>query len=117
MDYYNFISDFFLHVKCSKCDQLYKEDCLEFVRKEDNSIVLRISCTTCGHNLGLVIFGVDKNEYKTSMKFTENSENKEVPVSISSDKDPISYDDVIEAHDFFASLESDWAKYLPKVGE
>jgi len=115
MDYYNFISDFFLHVKCNKCNQFFKEDCIEFVRKEDNSLVLRITCSTCGHNLGLVIFGIDKGEYKKSLKFTESSEDREIPVSINTENDPISYDDVIQAHDFFTSLEDDWAKYLPKI--
>ena len=37
----------------------------------------------------------------------------EIPVEVNNDEASISYDDVIDAHNFFFSLGDDWSKYLP----
>ena len=116
MEYLNFINDFFSHVKCSHCHEFFKEDSIELVRQEANNIVVRISCTNCGKNLGLAILGIDRKEYKNSLKFSEETaENNDMPISVNAEKDPITYDDVIEAHQFFSELGDDWAKYLPEI--
>lgn len=116
MEYLDFINDFFSHVKCAQCHEFFKEDSVHLIRQESNNIVVRIVCSNCGKNLGLAILGIDRSEYKNSLKFSEDTDKKEnMPVSVSADKDPITYDDVIEAHHFFSSLGDDWTKHLPKT--
>ena len=114
MDYYEFLNEFFSHVKCSNCKEFFKEGSVQLIRKEANNIVVRITCQNCDKNLGLAILGLDKAEYKNSLKFSETE--GENPVSTGSNEEPITYDDVIEAHDFFENLGDDWAKHLPKEG-
>ena len=115
MEYIDFINDFFSQVKCSQCHEFFKEDSVHLVRQEANNIVVRIACTHCGKNLGLAILGIDRAEYKNSLKFSEDTAKKsDMPLSINAEESPITYDDVIEAHHFFSRLGDDWAKHLPK---
>ena len=113
MEYLDFINDFFAHVKCSSCHEFFKEDSVHLVRQESNNIVVRIVCSTCGKNLGLAILGIDRSEYKNSLKLS--SDSSDVPISANNEEDPITYDDVIKAHQFFSGLGDDWSKHLPKA--
>jgi hypothetical protein len=115
MEYLNFITDFFSNIKCSHCREFFSNEAIELVRQESNNIVVRINCRNCGKNLGLAILGIDRSEYKNSLDFSEDTAQDDMPISINTDKDPITYDDVIEAHHFFSGLDSNWSKYLPKV--
>lgn len=116
MEYLDFINDFFSHIKCSNCHEFFKDDSIELVRQESNNIVVRIACAKCGKNLGLAILGIDRAEYKNSLKFSEDTcKNADMPLCANADKEPINYDDVIEAHQFFSGLGDDWAKHLPKA--
>jgi len=118
MEYLNFINDFFSQVQCANCHEYFKDDSIHLVRQEANNIVVRIGCAKCGKNLGLAILGIDRAEYKNSLKFSEEtSEDKNIPVSINNQEDPITYDDVIRAHEFFSNLGDDWAMHLPRAEE
>jgi len=116
MEYLNYINEFFSHVKCANCHEFFKDDSIELVRQESNNIVVRITCAKCGKNLGLAILGIDRAEYKNSLNFAEDTaKNKDMPLSINADDSPITYDDVMEAHQFFSKLGDDWAKHLPNI--
>lgn len=112
MDYPDFINDFFAHLRCANCHEFFKEDSIQLIRKEADNIIVKIVCARCEKNLGLAIIGIDRTKYNNSMKFSEDS--SEIPVSINTDADPINYNDVIEAHEFFNTLGDDWIKYLPE---
>lgn len=115
MDYLEFINDFFSHVKCSNCHEFFKEGSVTLVRQESNNIVVRICCLNCGKNLGLAILGIDRAAYKNSLKLSDDTrDDPEMPISIDNEKEPITYDDVIKAHQFFSGLGEDWSKHLPK---
>jgi len=115
MEYLDYINEFFSHVKCSNCDEFFNNESIELVRQESNNIVVRITCAKCGKNLGLAILGIDRAQHKNSLDFSEDTSNKsDMPVSVNADESPITYDDVIEAHQFFNGLGEDWSKYLPK---
>jgi predicted secreted protein len=113
MEYLEFIHEFFSHIKCNHCQEFFKEDSIHLVRQEVNHIVVRIVCSHCGKNLGLAVIGIDKSEYNNSLKFSESSDDS--PISMENEKEAITYDDVIQAHEFFSNLGDDWAKYLPKA--
>ena len=114
MEYINYINEFFSHVKCVNCNEFFNNDAIQLVRQESNSIVVRIACVNCGKNLGLAILGIDRAGYKNSLGFSEDTHgNNDMPISVNVNNDPITYDDVVEAHQFFSSLGDDWSKYLP----
>ena len=110
MENFEIIQKFFENLKCSQCDNFFTKDAIEPVRREENNVVVRIKCSFCGKNLGLAILGLDRDEYKNSLKF-ENEEGEEF--SLDTDA-PITYEEVIEAHKFFSGLGPDWTKHLPE---
>ncbi len=116
MEYLELINYFFSQIKCSACHEFFKEDSIHLIRQESNNIVVRITCSNCKKDLGLAILGIDKAEYKNSLKLSKESlEIEDMPISINNDTEPINYDDVIKAHEFFSGLDKDWAKHLPKI--
>lgn len=98
---FELIKEFFRHLRCSNCNNFFTNNCIQPVRSEKNSIIVRINCSHCGKNLGLAILGVDTGEYKNSLNFDEPP--------------PITHEDVARAQKFFSGLGSDWMKYLPKI--
>ena len=108
---FELIREFFENLKCSKCDNFFTRDCIQPVRKEENNVVVRVTCSYCGKNLGLAILGLDRGEYQNSLKFQDDEEDtKEFIIP----DDPITYDEVAEAHRFFSGLGPDWMKHLPE---
>ena len=116
MNHIDFIYEFFSHVKCANCQEFFKNDSIQLIRQETNNTVVRIVCSNCGKNLGLAILGVDSAKYKNSLELEENTcQTEDIPVVLHSEPVPITYDDVIKAHEFFSRLGDDWAKHLPKT--
>ncbi len=116
MNYIDFIYEFFSHIKCANCQEFFKDDSIQLVRQETNNVLVRIVCSSCGKNLGLAILGVDRAKYNNSLKFEEDAcIDETIPVVLNDEPEPITYDDVVKAHDFFSKLGDDWAKYLPKI--
>jgi hypothetical protein len=104
------IVKFFSKMTCSRCSNNFTEESIAVLREEHNYTVVRITCGSCGKNIGIAILGLDKNEMKKSLEFSE--ENAQFNISGSSS--PIDYDDVIDAHDFFKALGSGWINQIPK---
>ena len=107
MDNLDIIKDFFANIRCSQCHSPFEKDSVKIVRQEYNYTVVKVICSKCEKNVGLVIVGLEKEPLKNS---AENPQ--ELPFELNST--PIDYDDVIDAHNFFYGLDSDWTKFLPK---
>jgi len=105
------IRKFFENIKCSQCDNFFTRDSVQPIRIEENNVVVKILCSLCGKNMGLAILGIDREEYKNSIKFHSDGETVE---GTDLPDDPITYEEVAEAHKFFSSLGSDWMKFLPE---
>lgn len=96
------IADHFSQKKCQRCDCNYSFDSLFVLRDDSHCVVVRVVCEKCSLPLGVAIIGTAS---------ADKSKRKQKPVG----PPPITKDDVIDAHNFFNSLGSDWAKHLPKV--
>jgi hypothetical protein len=114
MEINDIIKEFFSNIRCTQCHNFFEESSINVVRHEHNYTVVRVICSHCGKNIGIAMLGLDKESIKNSMKQI-NEENliKEIPLELTDSDDPITYDDVIDAHNFFYSLGSDWTKFLP----
>lgn len=106
------IKDFFSQMKCSNCDTNFGSDSVSVLRTEDNYTVVRIECPTCQKNFGLAVLGLDKHEMQNST--VECNYSKSTPFGWDESKDVISYDDVVQAHDFYQNLGNDWMKHIPE---
>ena len=101
-EYVKFI---FSKMVCSCCDQQFTPDCVEIIRVEGNCAIVKIECIHCHKNYGIAVVGIETIEGDTP----EDTENVQIP-----DMPAITFDDVLEAHDFIDKMGSDWMKYIPE---
>ena len=96
------IEKLFSNLCCSQCKNGFDEDSIVVKRDEGGLLVVGLECKHCGKNFGVAFLGFSDIDVK----------NYE-PLEVVEGPDPISYDDVIDAHRFIKNLEKDWTKYLP----
>lgn len=123
-DSFRAVAQYFEQRTCRHCEQPYTAEGIEFLRQEPGVIVVKVGCALCGKPLGIALVGMNNLtgpgcEHLSPQPIRE--EKPKLPKDWSkkdtdrlTNKPPISYDDVLAAHEFFASLGSDWASQLPK---
>lgn len=95
------IEKLFNNLCCSQCRNGFDEDSITIKRQEEGLTVVNLQCKHCGKNFGVAFLGFsDIDVYE--------------PLEVQEGPEPISYDDVIDAHRFIKGLEGDWSKYLPQ---
>lgn len=97
------IKKLFDNLCCSYCRNGFDEDSITIKREEEGLTVVNLTCRHCGKNFGVAFLGFSDINIKTYE-----------PLVVQEGPDPISYDDVIDAHRFIKNLDSDWNKYLPQ---
>mgnify|MGYP000087078360 FL=1 len=109
------IQEYFQQKECRFCSNAFRPDGIQLLREEPGVLVVRVTCSTCGHPLGVAIVGTTPKATKapstTPRDWTKRDRDRLVGLP------PITYDDVLNAHQFFKGLEPDWTKHLPKVGK
>ncbi|MFA6989460.1 MAG: hypothetical protein WC197_05265 [Candidatus Gastranaerophilaceae bacterium] len=110
MDDNTSIIKFFSKMSCSRCLNNFSEESITVLREECNYTVVRVTCGFCGKNIGIAILGLDKNEMKKSLEICDEN----AQINVCGDCSPIDYDDVIDAHDFFKSLDASWIRHIPE---
>ncbi|MBO6086804.1 hypothetical protein J6P92_00460 [bacterium] len=97
------IEKLFENLCCSQCRNGFDEDCITIKRQEEGLFVVNLECKHCGKSFGVAFLGlsnVDVKDYE--------------PLEVVEGPEPITFDDVIDAHRFIKELNGDWKKYLPK---
>ena len=125
-DSFQAIAHYFQQRNCRSCSRPYTPEGIEFLREEPGVIVVRVGCSQCGKPLGIALVGMNNlpsvppNEYSSP----ETRSHRQHPRDWSKrdaarllDKPPISYDDVLAAHQFFSGLGANWSNFLPKIGK
>ena len=109
------IQEYFQQKECRFCSHPFKADGIQLLREEPGVLVVRVTCSTCGHPLGVAIVGTtpktEKAQSTHPRDWTKRDRDRLVGLP------PITYDDVLNAHQFFKSLDTDWRKHLPRVGK
>ena len=95
----------FSNLCCSVCKEGFDEDSIIIKREEEGLTVTNLVCKNCGKNFGVAFLGFSNIEVKD-----ENA----LALEVQEGPDPISYDDVIDAHRFIKDLDEHWADHLPK---
>lgn len=84
---------------CSVCKNGFDENSFEIKRSEDGLLVTHLHCQHCGKSFGVAFVGISDIEVKE-------------PLVVQQGPDPITYDDVIDAHRFIRNLDEHWQDYL-----
>ena len=108
------IQEYFQQKCCRFCDHPFTSEGIELLREEPGMLVVRISCCACGHPLGVAIVGTGANPRENKSKHPGEWTKKDSERL--ANQPAITYDDVLSAHEFFASLGSDWTRHLPRYG-
>ncbi len=109
------IQEYFQQKECRFCSNAFKSDGIQLLREEPGVLVVRVTCSTCGHPLGVAIVGTTPKPQKAvslhPRDWTKRDRDRLVGMPA------ITYDDVLNAHQFFKGLDTDWHKLLPKAGK
>ncbi len=107
------IQDYFQQKNCRFCCSPFTSEGVKLLREEPGIIVVRVVCMSCGHPLGVAIVGTSRvpsryRHYPSEWTKKDYERFASQPA--------ITYDDVLEAHEFLAGLGADWTKHLPASG-
>jgi hypothetical protein len=103
--------EYFQQKTCRFCNQHYTADGIKLLREEPGSLIVKIACSICGRALGVAIIGTATEPKRREVTYPLEWTRRDCAKL--AQKSPITYDDVLDAHEFFSRLDSDWTKYLP----
>lgn len=126
---FHLIQEYFQQRSCRHCCRNYSPEGIELIREEPGLLVVRVVCSTCGHPLGIALVGINRGakleaarsgaglvqpsgSYMVDRPYPRDWNKSDVKRL--SGQERISYDDVLDAHEFFSELGGDWQKHLPK---
>lgn len=92
---------------CSECRHGFDEEAIEIIRQEDEFLVVRVTCPACGKSFGVALLGIENLEIKGEKETCED-----LGLKIQPETQPISYDDVLNAHKFIQNLDENWYSEL-----
>ncbi|MEB3283914.1 MAG: hypothetical protein VKN33_01325 [Candidatus Sericytochromatia bacterium] len=123
------VQEHFRKLRCAHCQQSFTPDGVKLLREEKDYWVVRVHCTACQQPAGVAIVGVEYESGEAPLPERPSREAVGAGAALGnrirgvfssrreeekfSSMTPISTDDVINAHDFFSSLGSDWMRHLP----
>lgn len=103
--------EYFQQKTCRFCNQHYTADGIKLLRQEPGSLIVKIVCNICNRALGVAIIGTAGEPRRREAVYPPEWTRKDSAKFVH--QPAITYDDVLDAHEFFSQLESDWTKYLP----
>lgn len=109
------IQEYFQQKSCRNCSCHFSSEAIQLLRQEPGVLVVRVTCRSCGHPLGVAIVGtvVESTKKETPLPADWSRRDADRLAQLA----PISYDDVLTAHEFIDQLGPDWARHLPKSGK
>lgn len=99
------VAALFKDLCCSACKADFDESSVLIMREEEELIVFRLVCPQCGKSFGVAFLGISDFELKN---YTEH----DLALEVQEGENPISVDDVLDAHKFIKKLDTDWQKFI-----
>lgn len=109
MDAFQLIQDFFTQMRCNFCANSFAPDDVQLIRQDGGIFIVNVFCNQCNTQNGVAMVGVEVPDH---VQF-EDPELTPAELERLADFQPISDDDVLEAHQFFNNLQADWMKFIP----
>ncbi len=143
MNTFSIIQNFFTRMTCRYCGIAFIADDVTLIEESDVFFVVRIHCHDCGQHNGDAAVGVETSDepldpdmLKAIEAFAEDlpmmpfgEQTLPIPLQKSGiirdpdltdedaqrleDYEPISNEDVLDAHSFIQKLDEDWMKFIP----
>lgn len=106
------IATLFKELCCSVCKTDFDEQSVQIMRTEEELIVFKLTCQKCGKTFGVAFLGISDFELKN---FDESICEEDMTLKMQEGTNPISTDDVLDAHKFIKNLDKDWPKLLSEM--
>ncbi|HEY9745254.1 MAG TPA: hypothetical protein V6C99_03450 [Oculatellaceae cyanobacterium] len=97
-------------MRCNFCSQPFEPDDIQLLRQDGGIFIVNVFCNHCGTQNGVAMVGV---ESPAEVPYFEDPELTPAEVDRLAEFEPITADDVLDAHHFFKELGSDWMKFIP----
>lgn len=119
------VREFFMQKTCRSCLRYFCCEDVEFVREEQGTMVVKVTCGSCGNPLGIALVGLKQpvaqaGDAMPPQARTEAFSGNRYPYGWTaadakrlSGAPVISYDDVLDAHSFFSCLDENWLEKIP----
>lgn len=103
------ITKLFADLCCSECKHDFTEESIAILRQEHGLYVVQVTCEHCDKSFGLAFLGLESITLKPG-----EVKDEYLRLTIQEGPDPISADDVLNAHKFIQNMDSDWSKHIPE---
>lgn len=115
MDGFSIIQNFFSRMKCNHCDAHLEPEGIELIQHKGGTYLVNVQCVHCERQMGTAMVGLEGAEISGRPRRKKYKDPELTPAEMRrlSIYQPVSFDDVLDAHDFFSNLGADWQKYLP----
>ena len=108
------IATLFKELCCCACKTDFDENSVDIMREEktpdEEMIVFRLACQKCGKSFGVAFLGISDFNLKN---YTED----DLTLRVQEGAEPISADEVLDAHKFIKKLDENWQKFIKKLDE
>ena len=112
MDAFHLIQTFFTRMRCNFCSHSFAPEDVQLIRKDDGIYIVNVYCNHCRTQNGVAMVGVEAQGVEPKQRF-EDPELTLEEVERLAQYQPVSPDDVLDAHEFFGNLGDDWMKFIP----
>lgn len=112
MDAFNLIQNFFTRMRCNFCSHTFSPEDIQLIRQDEGIFIVNVFCNHCGTQNGVAMVGVEVPAGET--QYFEDPELTPTEIDRLSDFEPITDNDVLDAHGFFNNLDANWMQMIPE---
>ncbi len=131
MDSFQLIQHFFTTMQCAFCTRPFQPEGIELLREDEGCYLVSVSCHHCERQIGVAMVGVQVPEggipsgdlpglFSQAHQQGPHLDPRFVDPELTPEElerlqhfEPIAFDDVLKAHEFFNQLDGDWMKFIP----
>ena len=111
MDAFQLIQNFFTRMRCNYCSHSFSPEDIQLIRQDESIYIVNVYCNHCSTQNGVAMVGV---EVPGEGQVFPDPELTEEELERLADFQPITDDDVLEAHEFISQLDGNWTRFIPQ---
>jgi hypothetical protein len=112
MDAFALIQNFFTRMRCNFCSHSFSPDDIQLLRQDEGVYIVNVYCNHCRTQNGVAMVGVEVPD-GTPAAFPDPELTDQELIRLA-EFNPITDDDVLDAHTFFSSLDANWMTLIPE---
>jgi len=111
-------------LSCSGCGNFFNDECIKILETQGDAVIVKLVCPVCGKKYALAfmdlsfpVYGAALEEsFEHDVTFKDGSKDYDGEFEPGKEEKPgkITYDDVLEAHDYIQNFEEHWRRYVAK---